>query len=94
MVLLKYSGLNVVPVGYNAGMNHRTRHRARRVNRAFVRWVERGPYETMVEIARILGVATGTVRNWKYGQYKPRRDLASRIEVMSEGRVPVTSWDD
>lgn len=44
--------------------------------------------------ALLIGCTRGSVRNWRYGQVMPSLVYAFRIEALTRGAVPVTSWMD
>lgn len=44
------------------------------------------------EVAKALGVSVSSVYNCRNAYFKPGRDLAVKIETLTEGKVPVESW--
>ena len=59
---------------------------------AFARWLADNGIEPDW-IAKILKVHLSAVYRWRNGKQPPTRALALRISVMSNGDVPVSTWD-
>lgn len=58
----------------------------------FARWLDASRY-TVAELAKELGSSTGNVYNLRHGRTTPGRRKAAMIEELSDGLVPVSSWD-
>lgn len=50
--------------------------------------------KTPEQLAKLLGVGVSSVYNAANGYFKPGRDLAVKIEEVSEGAVAVDVWKD
>lgn len=59
---------------------------------AFARWLARTKQHPLV-VANILGISKTTIYSWRRGGCAPLRSMAVRIEHLSDGDVPVSSWD-
>lgn len=46
------------------------------------------------EVAKSLKCSVSSVYNARNGYFKPGRDLAARIDALSDGAVPFNSWTD
>lgn len=47
------------------------------------------------DLAKALDIgAFMTVSRWERGVNRPRRDMASKLEYITQGKVPVASWDE
>lgn len=68
---------------------HRPRGKART---AFGRWLDTSPMTVKV-VAETLGVSPQLVYNLRRGHARPGRENAVRIEALTLGAVPVSSWD-
>lgn len=58
---------------------------------AFADWLS-SCGKTPKQIADALEVKISSVYNARNGYFKPGRELASKIEELSKGAVPVASW--
>lgn len=59
---------------------------------AFADWLK-GCGMTPEQVAKALGgISVSSVYNARNGYFKPGRDLAAKIEELSQGAVPVASW--
>lgn len=67
--------------------------RARRGrNRIFSRWMQvTGLRPT--DVALMVECSLQAVSNWRGGHTRPGRERANRIELVSSGAVPASSWD-
>lgn len=59
---------------------------------AFSLWLMKHPEVTMSDFADLVGVTLGTVYCWRRGS-PPRRHMAATIERLTDGAVPMSSWD-
>ncbi len=60
-------------------------------NTRFAAWLEDSAL-TPVSLARALDVSTQAVYQWRSGATTPGLANAVRLEILSEGAVPCSSW--
>lgn len=68
---------------------HRPRSKA---TGAFAKWLD-GCGMTVAQVATKIGVTPAVVYNYRVGRFKPGREASAKIEEISDGAVPVSSWD-
>ena len=65
--------------------------RTRAPRNAFADWLSKAK-DSPEDLAKKLDVSVSSIYNARNGYFTPGRDLAVKIEQVTEGAVPVASW--